>query len=130
MTTAPSRPRIVTAAFWSWMVAAVLLVTCGLVLVVSAHGLAFYVGFGVIFLLAGVVMVFLTARARLGDKRFIRAAVALSLAAVVLLVGFLAISGALFVALVGVLLMIGAFAATRPSATAWFDAVQLQEGQG
>ena len=54
----------------------------------------------------------------------------LVLAAVVLLTVFLALSGALLVALIGVLLMIGAVTATRPSANAWFDAVQSQEATG
>lgn len=130
MTTAPSRPRIVTAAFWSWMVSAVLLIACGLVLILGTRGFAFYVALGVLLGLTGVALVFLAARARLGDKRFVRAAVALSMAAVVLLTIFLALSGALFVAIIGVLLMAGAVAATRPSATAWFDAVAPSGGRG
>jgi hypothetical protein len=83
MTAPQQRPRVVTAAFWCWVVASVLLIVGGLIVAfASLSPLAR--GGGVITALAGAGMAFLAGRSRTGDARFRRAAVALSLAIVVL----------------------------------------------
>ena len=83
MTAPQSRPRVVTAAFWCWLVASILLIVGGLIAAsVALPGI--YRGAGVITALAGAGMAFLAGRSRSGDTRYRRAAVALSLAIVVL----------------------------------------------
>jgi len=144
MTAAHRRPRIVDVAFWSWMVAAVLLVIGGGVgplLLVSFdtvrratpntvtdaqlhRELMFHRGAWFICLLLGLVIPYLAARARHGDRRFRRAAVALSMAAAI----FVALCGLFRLvtleALLAIIpLIIGAGLITRPAANAWFDAV-------
>jgi hypothetical protein len=144
MTAAHPRPRIVDVAFWLWMVAAVLLVIGGGVgplLLVSYDAvrhatpntvtdaqlhreLMFHRGAWFICLLLGLAIPYLAARTRHGDRRFRRAAVVLSTA------------GALFVALCGLFHLVTLYALlaiialivatgliTRPTASAWFDAV-------
>ena len=81
---APSpRPRAVNAAFWCWVVAALLLMVGGLI-AASASLPALFRGAGVISAIAGAGMAFLAGRSRAGDARFRRAGIALSLAIVVL----------------------------------------------
>jgi peptidoglycan/LPS O-acetylase OafA/YrhL len=91
---------------------------------------AFFRGAGVIFLLAGVGLAYLGGRTRRGDSRFRRAAVALSMALVVLLVLFAIQVHGLAWALVAMLVLAGASAATRPSASKWFDAVDSESNDG
>ena len=90
---APARPQAVTVAFWCWVVAAVLLMVGGM-LTATAEVPAAYrglvLGFGAITALAGAAMAFSAGRARSGDNRFRRAAVALSMA-IVIVVGLLAL---------------------------------------
>ena len=83
MTAPHQRPGVVTAAFWCWVVASVLLIVGGLI-VASAGLPPLSRGGGVITGLAGAGMAFLAGRSRSGDTRFRRAAVALSLTIVVL----------------------------------------------
>lgn len=121
MTTPLPRPSSVTAAFWLWLVSAVLLVAGGL-LAASASIAAFYRGAGVIFAVAGLMIGFLAGRARNGDARFRRAVVALSLG-VIVLVGMCGVFGVVHVlALLAVIpLIVAAMLASRPTASAWFD---------
>jgi hypothetical protein len=142
------RPRTVEVAFWSWLAGAVLLIVGGLFSVTISFDtvrssaassvsndqlrsfLTFYRGVGVICVLLGLAIGYLAGRTRRGDKRFRRAAVALSLASVVLLaVAALLIGLPLPALLATVLLIIGAGTITRPTASAWFDA-QEQPGSG
>ncbi|WP_102144142.1 hypothetical protein [Mycobacterium hubeiense] len=115
------RPRVVTAAFWCWQIAAVLLIVGGL-LVVFAHLPAVQRGSGGITVLAGAGMAFLAGRSRTGDSRFRRAAIALSLATVVLL-PLLVMFGVVHVlTLLAVLVLIaGTVLITRPAAAAWSE---------
>lgn len=112
--TAPHRPRTVTAAFWCWVVAAVLLIVGGL-LAATAPLPGIYRGAGVLTAVAGVGLAFLAGRARTDDTRFRRAAVVLSLTLVVL-VGLTAAFGIVHIlSLLAVLpLVAGAALITRP----------------
>jgi peptidoglycan/LPS O-acetylase OafA/YrhL len=119
MTAPQPRPRVVTAAFWCWVVAATLLIVGGLIAAsVSALPMV-YRGGGVLTALAGAGMAFLAGRTRNGDTRYRRAAIALSLAIVV----FVAIAGVLggaihVLTLLAVLpLIAGTVLITRPAAS-------------
>ncbi|MGV9798305.1 hypothetical protein ACWDTP_09615 [Mycobacterium sp. NPDC003449] len=83
----PSRqPLAATVGFCFWLVAAVLLIVGGMIAAsASLPGLdtAVFRGTGVLTAVAGVAMAFLAGRSRSGDPRFRRAAIALSLAIVV-----------------------------------------------
>ena len=119
---APSpRPRAVNAAFWCWVVAAVLLMVGGLI--AASVGLpALYRGAGVLTAAAGAGIAFLAGRSRSGDGRFRRAAVALSLA-IVVLAALLSVFGVVHIlTLLAVIpLIVGTVLMTRPGATANFE---------
>jgi hypothetical protein len=83
MTAPQPRPRVVTAAFWCWVVASFLLLLGGLIAASLNMPVAFR-GAGVVFALAGAALAFLAGRSRGGDRRFRRAALALALTIVVL----------------------------------------------
>jgi hypothetical protein len=113
-----SASRVANAAFWCWVIAAVLLIVGGLI-AASVNLPGFYRGAGVVTALAGAGMAFLAGRSRGGDTRFRRAAVALSLA-IVLLVALIAGFGVVHVlTLLAVIpLIVGTVLITRPSTTA------------
>jgi len=116
MTAPQPRPRVVTAAFWCWVGASLLLIVGGLL--AASVSLPFvFRGAGVITALAGAGMAFLAGRSRQGDTRFRRAAVALSLT-IVVLVALAAVFGVVHVlTLLAVLpLIAGAVLMTRPVA--------------
>jgi hypothetical protein len=117
MTAPSSRPRVVTAGFWCWVAASFLLVLGG-VISASLHLPLVYRGAGVISVLAGVGMAFLGGRARAGDTRFRRAAIALALSLVVL-VAFASLLRMinLFTLLAVIPLIAGAVLMTRPAAS-------------
>jgi peptidoglycan/LPS O-acetylase OafA/YrhL len=117
MTAPQSRPRVVTAAFWCWVVASILLIVGGLIAAsVALPGI--YRGAGAITALAGAGMAFLAGRSRSGDTRYRRAAVALSLA-IVVLVALFAVFGVVHVlTLLAVIpLIAGTVLITRPAAS-------------
>ena len=119
MTAPQSRPRVVTAAFWCWLAASLLLIVGGLIAAsVSALPMVDRGG-GVITVLTGAGMAFLAGRTRSGDTRYRRAAVALSLA-IVVLVALCAVVGVVHVlTLLAVLpLIAGTVLITRPAASA------------
>ena len=119
MTAPQSRPRVVTAAFWCWVAASIMLIVGGLIAAsVSALPMV-YRGGGVITVLAGAGMAFLAGRTRSGDTRYRRAAVALSLA-IVVLVALCAVVGVVhMLTLLAVLpLIAGTVLITRPAASA------------
>jgi hypothetical protein len=118
MTGLPSRPRAVTAAFWCWLVASILLIVGGsLAASVGLPGV--FRGAGVITALAGAGLAFLAGRSRTGDTRFRRAALALALT-IVVLVALCAVFGVVHVlTLLAVIpLIAGTVLMTRPAASA------------
>lgn len=119
MTADEARPRAVTAAYWLWSVAAVLLIANGLFFVLES-GIRFYQAAGVLWALAGIGLAFVAGRTRLGDARFRRAGVALSIALVGLLAIFSVLSHALGGLVIMVLLMVAGVLLMRPSAQQWF----------
>ncbi len=121
MTAPQPRPRVVTAAFWCWVVAAVLLIVGGLL--AASYALpAVFRGAGVITALAGAGMAYLAGRSRRGDTRFHRAAVALSLT-IVVVVALAAVFGVVHIlTLLAVIpLIAGTVLMTRPAAASWAD---------
>ncbi len=143
MTSADPRPRTVEVAFWSWVASAILLVLGGMRGVstgfgtlrgsVSAsvtddqvHSLLNLVRWtGGIYIALGIAVGFLAGRTRKGDKRFRRASVALSFAIVALVVLCAVLLGFMppLAPLAVITLLVAAIAATRDSASAWFDTV-------
>jgi hypothetical protein len=119
MTAPKSRPRVVTAAFWCWLVASILLIVGGLLAASVALPVVFR-GAGVITALAGAGMAFLAGRSRNGDTRFRRAALALALS-IVVLVALCAVFGVVhMLTLLGVIpLIAGTVLMTRPAAASW-----------
>ncbi|MGY4654111.1 hypothetical protein [Mycobacterium sp. URHB0021] len=116
MTAPPPRPRAVTAAFWCWVVASILLIIGGLI--AASVGLPpVYRGAGVLTATGGAAMAFLAGRARSGDPRFRRAAVALSLAIVVLVALFAVFGVVHMLTLVAVIPLIAGTVLIRRSAT-------------
>jgi hypothetical protein len=121
MTAPQSRPRVVTAGFWCWVGASVLLVAFGLLLAVSPDSLpTLFRGMGALFAAAGLGLGFLAGRTRLGDERFRRAALALALAIVVVLALFALYSRGPVWLLLMILTMVGAVLMMRPPAVEWF----------
>jgi hypothetical protein len=128
MTASPSdRPRSVIAAFWCWVVAALLLIVGGLL--TATAGLpgmpVIFRGTGALVAVVGLGIAFLAGKSRAHDLRYRRAALALALATVVL-VALLALVGIISVlALIALLpLIAGVVCITRPSADTWFAAAQ------
>jgi uncharacterized membrane protein len=147
MTAAHPRPRIIDMAFWSWLAGAVLLILGGLLSVTTRFDtvrraasasvtddqirsyLALYRGAGALCILLGVAIGYLAGKTRSGDKKFRRAAVALSLVGAVLIaVGAFAQIVTLPSLLALIALIVGAGMVTRPVASAWFDAIEQPEG--
>jgi len=124
-----SRPRVVNVAFWCWLGAAILLITGGLLTAtVDLPGLpVVFRAIGVLFALAGLALAVLAGRTRSRDPRFRRAAIALSLATVIV-VAIISVFGVIHVlCLLGLLPLIAATVCiTRPEAQKWFteDAVE------
>lgn len=126
MTELPSgpRPRAVTAAFWCWIIAAVLLIVGGSLPAALNRSLpAIFLGCGLIAAVAGVGMAFVAGRTRSGEPRFRRAAIALSLA-IVVVVSALSLAHLLApITLVALLpLIAGTVAIRSPEAQSWFEA--------
>lgn len=117
MTAPQPRPRVVTAAFWCWAIASLLLIVGGLFAAFVPLP-AVYRGAGVLTALAGAAMAYLAGRGRDGDTRFRRAAIVLSLT-VIVLVALSAILGVVHVlTLIAVLpLIAGTVLITRPAAS-------------
>ncbi len=116
MTAPAPRNRVVTAAFWCWVVASVMLMLGGLI-TASVNLPALFRGAGILTVAAGAGMAFLAGRSRTGDVRFRRAGVALA-SAIVVFVALLALSGVVhFVTVLAVLpLIAGAVLISRPAA--------------
>jgi len=118
MTAPQSRPRAVTAAFWCWVAAAILLIVGGLIAASVSALPTVYRGGGIITVLAGAGIAYLAGRSRNEDTRYRRAAIALSLVIVVLVAIGSVLGFTLHVlTLLAVLpLIAGAVLMTRPAA--------------
>jgi hypothetical protein len=128
MTALQPRPRIVTAAFWCWLVASVLLVAFGMLVALSPDNLpVLFRGAGAIFAASGLGLGYLAGRARLGEARFRRAAVALALAIVAMLALFVFMSRGPVWLVVMIVTLVGAILMMRPAAQDWFDTEETQE---
>ena len=116
------RPRIVDAAFWCWLAAAILLAALGLLLALNKANLPVFLrGAAVLFVVAALALGYLAGRTRSGHTRYRRAAVALALALVVLLAMFVLVGGGgVLWVLPMILTLVGAILAMRPSAQGWF----------
>ena len=115
------RPRAVNAAFWCWVVAALLLIVGGLI-AASVDLPAVFRGAGVRTALAGAGLAFLAGRSRAGDVRFRRAALALSLAIVVLVALVSAVGVVHILTLISVIpLMAAIVLIIRPAAAAFYE---------
>jgi hypothetical protein len=88
MTAPAPRARVVTAAFWCWVVASVMLMAGGLIAASWGSAPGVFRGAGVISAVAGVGVAFLAGRSRGGDARYRQALIALSLT----IVGLISIS--------------------------------------
>ncbi|HYZ67853.1 MAG TPA: hypothetical protein VE666_08640 [Mycobacterium sp.] len=97
MSAPPPRPRALTAAFWCWVVASILLIVGGVIAASVSVLPAVYRGGGVITALAGVGMAFLAGRTRREDTRYRRAGIALSMTIVVLVAVVSVLGGAVHV---------------------------------
>ena len=129
MTAPVPRPRSVNAAFWTWLVAALLLALGGLLIATTSTPIpVFYRGAGGLLAVSGFAIGFLAGRTRQGDRRFRRATVALSLALAFLLTLFAVLTMG-FIWLVIILLLVGAaMLVMRPTAQQWFDALEQPRG--
>ena len=129
MTAPQSRPRIVNAGFWCWAAGAVLLVAFGLLLAFSPDALpSLFRGMGALFAASGLGLGFLAGRARLGDSRFHRAGIALSLAVVLILALFALYSRGPVWLLIMIVTMVGAVLMMRPPAREWFEKEDQKDG--
>ncbi|WP_326548195.1 hypothetical protein QGN32_08825 [Mycolicibacterium sp. ND9-15] len=124
MTAPAPRTRVVTAAFWCWIVASVMLLAGGLIAASWEGAPAVFRGAGVISAIAGAGVALLAGRSRGGDPRYRRALIALSLT----IVGLISISAvvgignvitllAVFPLLAGAVLVTRRGAVTRGEAT-------------
>jgi hypothetical protein len=128
---APSnRPRIVDAAFWCWLAAAVLTAALGLLMATQSSGstpLFFRLAGGVL-VVVGLAHGYLAGRARKGQLRFASAGVGLAMASVAFLAVLLlfgsSILGIIFVAAIMALMITGSVLIQRGSAQEWFEAAE------
>jgi hypothetical protein len=129
VTAPPVRPRVVDAAFWCWIGAAILLVIFGLLVAsAGAPNPLFYHSAGVVLAVAGVAIGWLAFLTRQGGNRFRRAALAVTFVVAGLVMAFTVFTrGLVWLAILG-LLLAAATLITRPPAQEWFDAAQQGGG--
>lgn len=134
MTNSDPRPRVVTAAFWLWVVSAVLLMAYGMfVVTVELAGNTTLLRIsGFILIVAGAALGYVGGRGGRGDPRFMRAAVALSMALVVFLSVLLAIQLLGFlVGIIVVCLIVASGLVTRSAdAAAWYASNDVKDPDG
>ncbi|MDH6246312.1 hypothetical protein [Mycobacterium sp. OTB74] len=121
----PARPKAVTVAFWCWVAGAVLLAALGLWQLSLNIPIQFR-AIGGLLVVVGLSQGFLAGRARRGDARFRRAAAALAMGTVLLIVLLLLAFGTdplglLVLVVVMALSIAGTVSITRPVAQQWFD---------
>jgi len=120
-----SRPRSVVAAFWCWVVAAVLTAAFGM-LVASLSIATFFRVAGVILVVVGLAQGYLAGQARRGQQRLASAGVGLAMAsvavlAVLLIMGAAAILGVVIVAVIMTLLVVGSVMSQRATSQQWYE---------
>ncbi|MCV7421228.1 hypothetical protein H7K45_11815 [Mycobacterium yunnanensis] len=120
-----TRPRTVTAAFWCWLVAAILAAAFGMLIGTFTTALVFQVA-GLILVVAGLAQGYLAGRARRGSRRFANAAVGLSMASVaylgvLIVVAGIAPFGVLIVAVIMVLFITGSAMNQRSTSQQWYE---------
>jgi hypothetical protein len=126
----PNRPRIVDAAFWCWLAAAVLTTALGLLMATqkSEDTAVFFRYAGGLLVAVGLVHGYLAGRARKGQLRFASAGVGLAMASVAFLAVLLlfgsSILGIIFVSAIMALMIIGSVLIQRGSAQEWFEAAE------
>jgi hypothetical protein len=115
------RPRIVSAAFWCWVAASLMLIVGGLI-AASVSLPTVFRGTGVLFALAGAGLAYLAGRTRAGDGRSKRAALALALT-IIVLVALVSVLGVVHIlTLLSVIpLIAGVALITRPAAAAYYQ---------
>lgn len=132
------RPRVVSAAYWLWLISAVLLIAVCLIALTlpadqirasfssEAQGNSFltvFRGLGVMSGVVGLAVGLMSSHVRGGDRRFRRALVTLSGVAAVLLI-FAGLVFPLVPLVIAVALVVAAVLAYRPSAREWFHREQ------
>jgi hypothetical protein len=140
MTTTEPRPRSLTIAFWLLVVGAVMLMAGGLLAITLGYDLlrealpssfsdqavhqllVFRRGAGVICVVAGLALAFLTGRTRTGDVRYRRATLGLGLA-IIVLVGIMQVFVNIgLIALLSLLpIIVGTLLLSRPPVAKWFS---------
>ena len=135
MTETPTtRPRTVSAAFWLWLVSVVVMVFDGLVVLTFHYRVSapFPRVSGGVIVVAAVVLGYLAGKSRLGDWRFARAAVALSMALVVFISVMLVtqILGLILAPVVLFLIAASALIVRSTSGLAWFEANKAGDASG
>jgi hypothetical protein len=119
-----SRPRSVDAAFWCWLVAAILTAALGLLIASQDNGLFFRLA-GVILVAVGLAQGYFGGRVRRGQPRFASAAVGLAMASVAFLAVLILFGGkplgALVVGVIMMLLIAGSVSIQRRSAQDWLE---------
>jgi uncharacterized membrane protein len=123
MTASPTdRPQTVTAAFWCWVVAAVLTAALGLFVITLTHLLYVQVA-AVLLLLVGLAQGYLAGQMRKGLLRFAYAGVGLAMASVLYLAALTLIGGVGVIpaAVIMILLIVGAVLVRREEALAWLE---------
>src|SRR4051794_20884759 len=121
MTAPQPRPRVVTAAFWCWLAASLLLIVFGLLSLTQSNFVVFGRAAGALFALTGIALAFLAGRTRVADASFRRAAIAFSLTLAVLLAAYSVLTQGVLWLVPMVLAIVGAGLITRPAATSWYD---------
>jgi hypothetical protein len=123
MTASPAdRPKSINAAFWCWVLAAVLTAALGMFVITLAHLLYVQVA-AVILVLVGLAQGYLAGRTRNGRMRFAYAGVGLAMASVLYL-AMLVLTGGVGVipsAVIMILLIAGAVLVRREEALTWLE---------
>jgi hypothetical protein len=123
MTASPTnRPQSVNAAFWCWVVAAVLTAALGMFIISLAHVLYAQVG-AVILVIVGLAQGYLAGRMRNGQMRLAYAGAGLAMASVLYLAVLILTGGVGVIpaAVIMILLIAGAVLVRREEALTWLE---------
>ena len=124
-----SRPRTVDAAFWCWVVGAILTAALGM-LIAGQNSTLFFRLAGVLLVVVGLAQGYLAGRTRKGQTRFASAGVGLAMASVAFLAVLILFGGkplgVLAVAVIMILLIAGSVLIQRGSAQKWLESGALE----